>query len=118
MDYRDLNIIGNYWIVNPILVETQQDPIETRDDGFAILSNRENVNHHLRRTKFCDIFIRNGRCNRTCCNFAHSISEFVHPDCAFGGNCKKQQRCQFRHPMEDVDQYKKRINFTIPPNIV
>ena len=114
MNYEELNIIGKYWIVNPISVDIP----ENRNEGFAILSNRENVNHHLRRTKFCDIFIRNGHCDRAYCNFAHSIREFVHPDCAFRGNCKKQQGCQFRHPTEDIEQYKKRINFTIPPNIV
>lgn len=91
---------------------------KTRDNGFSILSNRENVVKYLKKTKFCQIMISKGECKRQVCYFAHSLSEIIFPECAFGMNCKKQDQCTFKHPHENNDDYKSRIQFTIPPNIL
>jgi hypothetical protein len=89
-----------------------------RDTGFSLLSNRENVTRYLKKTKFCQVLINKGECKREVCNFAHSIHEIVFPDCAFSENCKKKEKCAFKHPHETEDGYKFRIGFTIPRNIL
>lgn len=89
-----------------------------RDDGFSLLSNRENVVQYLKKTKFCKILIDKGVCNRDVCNFAHSMSEMVFPNCAFNLNCHKKDKCMFKHPHETLIEYKDRIQFKIPPNIL
>jgi hypothetical protein len=89
-----------------------------RDDGFSLLSNRENVVQYLKKTKFCKILIDKGVCGREVCNFAHSMSEMVFPNCAFNLNCHKKDRCMFKHPHETLVEYKTRIQFKIPPNIL
>ena len=88
-----------------------------RDDGFSLLSNRENVVQYLKKTKFCKILIDKGVCGRDVCNFAHSMSEMVFPNCAFNLNCHKKDKCMFKHPHETLVEYKERIQFKIPPNI-
>ena len=88
-----------------------------RNTGFSLLSNRENVTRYLKKTKFCQVLINKGECKREVCNFAHSINEIVFPDCAFGENCKKKEKCACKHPHETEDSYKFRIGFTIPHNI-
>jgi hypothetical protein len=90
---------------------------KTRDNGFSILSNRDNVVKYLKKTKFCQIMIAKGECKRQVCYFAHSLSEIIFPECAFGMNCKKQDQCTFKHPHENNEDYKSRIQFTVPPNI-
>ena len=90
---------------------------KTRDNGFSILSNRDNVVKYLKKTKFCQIMISKGECKRQVCYFAHSLSEIIFPECAFGMNCKKQDQCTFKHPHENNEDYKSRIDFTVPPNI-
>jgi hypothetical protein len=87
-----------------------------RNDGFYILANKVNISKHLKKTKFCNIFIQEGTCNRKICNFAHSVDEFNFPCCAFGNNCKINN-CKFKHPCERLDDYKTRINFEVPQNI-
>ena len=91
-------------------------PAKNRNDGFNILSDRNNVSSHLRKTKFCKIKITTGYCNRAICNFAHNMSEYHFAECAFKNNCKKEG-CSFKHPDETIDEYKTRINFKIPFNI-
>jgi hypothetical protein len=123
-----LNIIGSYKLskcncISPLssVVKITQDDINRpnqRDDGFCLLSNRENVVQYLKKTKFCKILIDKGVCGREVCNFAHSMSEMVFPNCAFNLNCHKKDRCMFKHPHESVSEYKDRIQFKIPPNIL
>jgi hypothetical protein len=88
-----------------------------RNDGFYILANKVNISEHLKKTKFCNIFIQEGTCNRKVCNFAHSVGEYNFPCCAFGNNCKINN-CKFKHPYEGLDNYKTRINFKVPQNII
>ena len=125
-----LNIIGSYklttcncvpWsfvsnVCNNKINEVSR--IHQRDDGFSLLSNRENVVQYLKKTKFCKILIDKGACNRDVCNFAHSMSEMVFPNCAFHLNCHKKDKCMFKHPHETLTEYKDRIQFKIPPNIL
>ena len=87
-----------------------------RNEGFTILSDRNNVSSHLRKTKFCKIKITSGCCTRSVCNFAHNMVEYHFAECAFKNNCKKEG-CYFKHPSEKLDEYKNRINFKIPTNI-
>jgi hypothetical protein len=144
IDYydNDLNIIGiyklkikrdvkeapwsNFKFATPVPIVTAPAPIIPsqcpttfdRDIGFSLLSNRENVTRYLKKTKFCQIMIDKGECHREVCNFAHSVNEIVFPDCAFKENCKKQDRCLFKHPHETIEEYKSRIHFTVPRFII
>jgi hypothetical protein len=123
-----LNIIGSYKLskcncISPVscMVKINQNVIDRpnqRDDGFSLLSNRENVVQYLKKTKFCKILIDKGVCSREVCNFAHSMSEMVFPNCAFHLNCHKKDKCMFKHPHETLVEYKDRIQFKIPPNIL
>ncbi len=94
-----------------------KDVKDDRDIGFVILSNRESVSNHLKKTKFCQVLINRGYCGRTVCNFAHSMDEIVFPECAFRDDCRKKRLCTFKHPFETIDEYKDRIHFDIPVNI-
>lgn len=89
---------------------------EKRNEGFCILANKMNISKHLKKTKFCNIFIQEGKCDRKVCNFAHSMEEYNFPSCAFGNNCKVKN-CKFKHTEELLDEYKKRIEFKVPQNI-
>ena len=89
-----------------------------RNEGFFILSNKNNVSNYLKKTKFCNIMVTNGNCNRKICDFAHSIVEYNFPECVFKDNCKKKiDGCMFKHPKETVDEFKERTNFKYPSNI-
>jgi len=136
-DIKDLNIIGIFK-VHSLLGKTKHDcskkidyktilsekldckrdcvSTKSRNEGFNILSDRNNVSTHLRKTKFCKIKITTGCCTRSVCNFAHNMNEYHFAECAFKINCKKEGCC-FKHPNETVDEYKNRINFKIPLNI-
>lgn len=136
---KDLNIVGIFKIHSPLVKKTYskthdcstkfdyptktQDcsmkidcPAKNRNDGFNILSDRNNVSSHLRKTKFCKIKITTGYCSRAVCNFAHNMNEYHFAECAFKNNCKKEG-CAFKHPQETIEEYKERINFKIPLNI-
>ena len=91
---------------------------DQRDLGFVMLSNPEKVSSHLKKTKFCQVLIDRGQCNRTVCNFAHSVSEIVFPECAFRDDCRKKRSCKFKHPCESNEEYKIRIQFCVPNNII
>ena len=124
----DLNIIGIYFLKGK-----REEEKEYRDDkndknvrdvredvrntGFSILSNKKEISNQLRKSKFCEIQIKYGTCNRKLCNFAHSLDELVFPRCAFGENCKKKSFCMFLHPTEEIREYKERIHFFVPENI-
>jgi hypothetical protein len=99
-------------------VKDVKDVKDQRDMGFFMLSNPEKVSNHLKKTKFCQVLIDKGHCNRAVCNFAHSLNEIVFPECAFRDNCRKKNVCKFKHPSETNDIYKKRINFIVPSNII
>jgi hypothetical protein len=90
--------------------------IKKRNEGFYILANKLNISNHLKKTKFCNIFLQEGKCNRKVCNFAHSIEEFSFPSCAFADHCKVKN-CKFKHTSETLEQYKSRINFKVPYDI-
>ena len=126
---KDLNIVGIFKVHSqfvkkgfstkfdcPSKIEKIEYPSKNRNEGFTILSDRNNVSSHLRKTKFCKIKITTGYCNRAVCNFAHNMTEYHFAECAFKNNCKKEG-CVFKHPEETVDEYKNRINFKIPLNI-
>lgn len=97
--------------------ENEKDNRRERDVGFSLLSNRDQVTQYLKKTKFCQIMIEKGHCHREICNFAHSMDEFVFPDCAFKENCRKKLVCTFKHPHETIESYKKRTGFIVPKNI-
>jgi hypothetical protein len=90
--------------------------IKKRNEGFYILANKLNISNHLKKTKFCNIFLQEGKCNRKVCNFAHSMEEFSFPSCAFADHCKVKN-CKFKHTYETLEQYKSRINFKVPQSI-
>ena len=117
-----LNIIGSYKLNKHHSSSKNEEDEDVspnkRDIGFYLLSNRENVVQYLKKTKFCKILIERGVCTREVCNFAHSMSEMVFPNCAFNLNCHKKDKCMFKHPHETIDEYKERIQFKIPPNIL
>lgn len=101
--------------IDNISIDNSND-IKKRNEGFYILANKLNISNHLKKTKFCSIFIQEGKCNRKVCNFAHSIEEFNFPSCAFADNCKVKN-CKFKHNNETIENYKSRINFKLPQNI-
>jgi len=89
-----------------------------RNEGFYILSNKNHVSNYLKKTKFCNIMVTNGQCNRKVCDFAHTIQEYNFPECVFKDNCKKKtEGCLFKHPKESVEEFKQRTNFKYPSNI-
>ena len=89
-----------------------------RNEGFYILSNKNHVSNYLKKTKFCNIMIKNGNCNRKKCDFAHSIADYNFPECVFKDNCKKKDECCiFKHPNETIEEFKERTNFNFPKNI-
>lgn len=96
--------------------DNSKEELKKRNEGFYILANKMNISKHLKKTKFCNIFIQEGECNRSICNFAHSMEEYNFPSCAFGDKCKVY-KCKFKHPFEKIDDYKKRIDFKLPKNI-
>ena len=139
-DYNDLNIIGFYRLTRTPKIEPKLAPwasfknverciqiVESckeidedrtqRDKGFSILSKRKNVVTYLKKTKFCRLLIEQGKCNREICNFAHTVKEISFPYCVFADDCKKDG-CKFRHPTETIDDYKDRIQFSVPSNIL
>jgi hypothetical protein len=85
-DYQEYSIIGKYYTKK-----------RSRLEGFYRLSNKTFLSNHLQKTKFCQIKIKFGKCNRQTCNFAHSSDELCKPICAFGENCNKKDMCQFLH---------------------
>ena len=93
-----------------------KEELKKRNEGFYILANKMNISNHLKKTKFCNIFIQEGVCNRKVCNFAHNMDEYCFPSCAFGDKCKIN-KCRFKHPFEDNEDYKNRIDFKLPKNI-
>lgn len=124
----DLNIIGIYFLKGNEEVkeengksmekkEEDHEKEDIRNIGFSILSNKKEISSQLRKSKFCEIQIKYGVCNRKLCNFAHSLKELIFPRCAFGENCKKKNLCMFLHPMEEIGEYKERIHFFVPENI-
>ena len=110
------------WKINQNELEINSENSENsekflkRNEGFYILANKINISKHLKKTKFCNIFIQEGTCNRKVCNFAHSIDEYNFPSCAFGNNCKINN-CKFKHTCETIEDYKSRVNFKLPENI-
>jgi hypothetical protein len=107
------------WKINkndPEIGNESENKFLKRNEGFYILANKVNISKHLKKTKFCNIFIQEGTCNRKICNFAHSIDEYNFPSCAFGNNCKIDN-CKFKHPCETIEHYKSRVNFKVPQNI-
>ena len=147
-DHNDLNIIGFYRLTRMPKIEPKlapwasfknvercnhilesfkdnkdiKDIVENedrtqRDKGFSILSKRKNVVTYLKKTKFCRLLIEQGKCNREICNFAHTVNEISFPYCVFADDCKKDG-CKFRHPNETIDDYKIRVQFSVPSNIL
>lgn len=116
-DLKTNKFSWNFVKYNELESENGKFKKEKRNEGFYILSNKDNVSKHLRKTKFCNILIKKGKCDRDMCHFAHTLSEFHFPECAFKENCKKTETCEFKHPNETLEEYKKRTGFIIPKNI-
>ena len=65
-----------------------------------------------------------GTCNRTACNFAHSLEELNDPMCNFDSRCRfrwdrngqksPRSRCQHRHSDETREEWLKRTGRTLP----
>lgn len=67
------------------------------------------------KTKPCPIQINEGVCKNEGCNYAHSMDELKHVECNFGVDCnKKDTLCNFKHPDETVEEFRKRIDFVEP----
>lgn len=73
------------------------------------------MNRSFIKTRPCPGQLVSGSCNNKSCTYAHSIDELKHMECNFGDKCtKKETCCNFKHPGENVDEFRKRINFTPP----
>jgi hypothetical protein len=105
---NDLNLLGMYKIEENLSVQ--------KEEAFFMLSQKESVSNHLKKTKFCHFMIKYGKCDRKVCDFAHSLKEYHHPTCAFSNHCTKNN-CEFKHPHETNIEYEKRIHFIPPFNI-
>ena len=100
-----------------------------KDRKFVDLKQQNMV-----RIKPCHLVVREttesdfGVCYREVCTFAQSIAELNVPQCVFNDNCKKihatfnhetgkndsENKCQFKHPFETVEQYFKRTRKPLP----
>ena len=89
IDYKEYSIIGSYY--------TLKKDDKTRLKGFIKLSDKKMISIHLKKTKFCEILKKYGKCHRKFCNFAHSEEELCFPICAFGSECNRKDTCRFIH---------------------
>jgi hypothetical protein len=85
-NYPEYSIVGNYYTKKI-----------SRMNGYCKLSDKTQLLNHLKKSKFCQIKLKYGKCNRQSCNFAHSNEELSKPICAFGKDCNKQETCGFLH---------------------
>lgn len=108
-------------------------PNRNRDSSLRDSSTRDSS---LVATKLCKNIARSqgkplgkyGVCKRDHCTFAHSLEELRIPDCAFGNECyrrngtrdrntgviDRENKCNFKHPDENNEQYYKRTGKDLP----
>lgn len=73
------------------------------------------MNRSFIKTRPCPSQLGSGSCVNKSCTYAHSMEELKHMECNFGDKCtKKDTTCNFKHPAESVEEFRKRINFTEP----
>lgn len=87
-----------------------------RTDAFTKLTNREEIAKTLVKSKLCNNFKLQGKCDRSVCTFAHGLDELVPPKCAFDDTCKyflglKQGYCDHIHPVESREQFFGRMGY-------
>ena len=77
------------------------------------LNSRDCSKEPRKCTKFCEFWIKNGRCQRNICNFAHSLEEYKPQVCRFDNRCKYINTCQYKHTCETSLQMIKRLNIQL-----
>ena len=86
-----------------------------RTKAFYILQNKKLMSNNLKNTKLCKY---GKNCQRTICNFAHSLEELKPAECIFGTACNFQKSktkiCGFIHPNETIDQFIERTGLKLP----
>lgn len=90
-----------------------------RESAFNFLSGCSKPDNKtetkLTKTKLCSLEMY-GNCNRKTCNFAHHFNELSY--CLFGNACKlmfaNNNRCPFRHPIENAFMFCTRTNTFLP----
>lgn len=89
---------------------------QKRTDAFTKLTNREEIAKTLVKSKLCNNFKLQGRCDRAVCTFAHGLEELIPPKCAFDDTCKyflglKQGYCDHIHPSETREKFFSRMGY-------
>jgi len=106
---------------------------QKRFDGYT--RTKVNFSRALKATKACRHVTEGktedgkyGVCYRHVCTFAHSLDEYQDPPCQFGDNCRhingkidrttgrinRRDKCSFKHPSEDHDEYISRTGKKTP----
>lgn len=99
----------------------ENDPITK---ARAFLSDKKSVAESLYCTRPCNKVVREskdqnyGVCNLATCSYAHSLSQYRIPPCAFGSRCYRardaERPCAFIHPYETREDYYRRTGKDIP----
>jgi hypothetical protein len=77
----------------------------------------------LKYTQICRNIINTGKCSYKKCSFAHTLKQLVINNCKFGNSCnhivkkdknfvnneKTRKICNYKHPVESLDNYYNRI---------
>jgi hypothetical protein len=101
---------------NPWGVKVQVEKVEIgkekqEEQSWTVVKRKEEKKvemkeekSEMKKSRFCNTFLKGEKCERRCCGFAHSESE-IHPvACSYHSNCKKGD-CYFIHPEENVKMY-------------
>lgn len=65
-------------------------------------------------TKFCEFWLKQGKCQRVSCNFAHCVEEYTPLVCKFKLNCKYYDTCPYKHENESIQDLLKRLKIKLP----
>lgn len=73
------------------------------------------MNKSFIKTRPCQTQLTTGSCTNKSCTYAHSLEELKHLECNFGDKCtKKETICNFKHPSETNEEFRKRTHFVEP----
>jgi hypothetical protein len=101
----------------PRSISSEASISETRKQAFEILANPEEVKKvsmNNKGSKICINVLKNGKCTRSVCTFAHSLSEFNPKECIFKDECNQKMTCEYYHPKsESISDCARRLGLKV-----